>query len=297
MRHGAIILPEHTAATARKLWSQVERLGFDHAWTYDHLAWRWLQREPWFGSVPTLLLAATVTSRIGLGTMVASPTIRHPVTLAKDLATLDDVSDGRAICGVGAGAAGIDEQLMGVGSLPPRERMVRFAEFVELIDLSLRSREVDYSGRYYTSQGSMFPGCRQQPRLPIAVAATGPAGMRIAARHAEIWVTAGVPGWRDPIRFDRAIATLRRQLAALEEACAEVGRDPATLRRLVVTGAMISGVTDSVGSYHEASGALGRAGLTDLVVHWPRADFPYRGRLDVLERFASDRMSRRDAND
>ncbi|MFI6576655.1 LLM class flavin-dependent oxidoreductase [Nocardiopsis sp. NPDC050513] len=288
MRHGVILLPEHRWSRARRLWAHAEALGFDHAWTYDHLSWRWLRDEPWFGTVPTLTAAATATSRITLGTMVASPSFRHPVAFAKDLMTLDDVSGGRLVCGMGAGAPGYDDDVLGAPSLSPSERADRFAEFVVLTDALLRQGETDHEGRYFTARGAvMRPGCVQSPRVPFAVAATGPRGMRLAARYADVWVTAGPPGWAEPLRYDGALPVLREHVAAVEEACAAVGRDPASLRRLVVVGAVIRGVTSSVESYREAAGMFGDLGFTDLVTHWPRDGFPYQGRLDVLEDIAA----------
>ena len=79
MRLGVLILPEDPWPDARRKWQRAEQLGFDHAWTYDHLAWRGLRDSPWFGAVPTLAAAAAVTSTIRLGTLVASPEVRHPV--------------------------------------------------------------------------------------------------------------------------------------------------------------------------------------------------------------------------
>lgn len=288
MRHGVILLPEHQWSRARQHWARAEQFGFDHAWTYDHLMWRWLRDEPWFGTLSTLAAAATATSRIKLGTMVASPSFRHPVTFAKELMTLDDISNGRLICGVGAGAGGYDDDVLGGQHPSPLERADRFAEFVELTDLLLRQPETDYEGRYYTSRGArMHPGCVQRPRLPFAIAATGPRGMRLAARYADIWVTAGPPGWVEPKRYDEAVPLIRRQMIRLGKACAEVGRDPSTLRCLVATGAMITGVIESVESYRDACGMFGAIGITDLVVHWPRESFPYQGRVDVLEDIAA----------
>ncbi|MGA2522463.1 MAG: LLM class flavin-dependent oxidoreductase, partial [Acidimicrobiales bacterium] len=79
MRLGVLVLPEFRWPEARSLWSRVEELGFDHAWTYDHLAWRTLRDSTWFGAVPVLAAAVVVTTRIRLGTLVASPNFRHPV--------------------------------------------------------------------------------------------------------------------------------------------------------------------------------------------------------------------------
>jgi len=96
MRVGVVILPEYPWAEAAHRWQAVEELGFDHAWTYDHLAWRSLADGPWYGTVPTLAAAATVTSRIGLGTWVLSPNFRHPVPWAREVMALDDLSGGRS---------------------------------------------------------------------------------------------------------------------------------------------------------------------------------------------------------
>ena len=92
MRLGIVILPEHRWPVARDVWRRAEQLGLDHAWTYDHLAWCTLRDAPWFGAVPTLAAAATITSRIRLGPLVASPNFRHPVSFARELITLDEVS-------------------------------------------------------------------------------------------------------------------------------------------------------------------------------------------------------------
>src|SRR5436309_15441027 len=90
MRIGVLILPELPWSTAQSLWRRAEELGFDHAWTYDHLAWRSLRDAPWFGAMPTLAAAAVVTTRMRLGTLVASSNFRHPVSFAKEIITLDD---------------------------------------------------------------------------------------------------------------------------------------------------------------------------------------------------------------
>jgi len=110
---GITLLPQERWASARRRWQQTEEWGFDHAWTYDHLAWRSLVDEPWFATVPLLAAAAAVTERIGLGTWVASPNFRHPVPFAKDVMGLDDISGGRFLLGVGAGS----EQFLGWAGL------------------------------------------------------------------------------------------------------------------------------------------------------------------------------------
>ena len=287
MRYGIVILPEARWPVARTWWRLAEEFGFDHAWTHDHLMWRWLREEPWFGCLPTLTAAATVTSRIGLGTLVATPEYRHPVTFAKEMMTLDDISSGRLLCGLGSGAGGYDERVLGSTPLTPRQRQDRFEEFVELTDRLLRGPETDYRGSWYAAHGAqMRPGCLQRPRVPLVVAAAGPRSMRLAVRYADIWLTNGTPGRFDTLPYRQALPLLRRQSAALEDACAEAGRDPATLRRMLVTGSTTGGVLASVAAFEDAAGLFAEAGFTDLVVNWPRDTHPYKGEMAVLERVA-----------
>ncbi|HWS32543.1 MAG TPA: LLM class flavin-dependent oxidoreductase, partial [Actinoplanes sp.] len=83
MRIGIVILQDQRWAESSRRWRLADEWGFDHAWTYDHLGWRDLIDGPWFDAVPTLTAAATVTSRIRLGTYVATPNFRHPVHFAR----------------------------------------------------------------------------------------------------------------------------------------------------------------------------------------------------------------------
>ncbi len=151
MRLGVLVLPEFRWPEARVLWAHVEELGFDHAWTYDHLAWRSLRDSTWFGAVPVLAAAAAVTSRIRLGTLVASPNFRHPVPFARELVSLDDLSEGRFTLGIGAGGTGWDAAMLGQDPWPTAERTARFAEFLALLDRLLREPAVSYDGRYYSA--------------------------------------------------------------------------------------------------------------------------------------------------
>src|SRR6476646_2825749 len=108
MRIGVVVLPELPWRQQEQQWRRLDEWGFHSAWTYDHLAWRSLADSPWYATVPTLAAAALVTERIQLGTWVTSPNFRHPVTLAKDLLTLDDMSGSRVLAGMGAGGVGWD---------------------------------------------------------------------------------------------------------------------------------------------------------------------------------------------
>jgi alkanesulfonate monooxygenase SsuD/methylene tetrahydromethanopterin reductase-like flavin-dependent oxidoreductase (luciferase family) len=283
VRFGVVILPEHRWPEARRVWQRAESLAFDHAWTYDHLAWRSLRDSPWFAAVPTLVAASLVTERLRLGTLVASPNFRHPVTFAKELVTLDDVSEGRVTVGIGAGGEGWDATMLGQEPWSRHERADRFAEFVELLDRLLREPAVSSRGRFYSAdEARSYPGCVQQPRVPFAIAATGPRGMELAARYAATWVTTGT---RAPEHLDsaRGAAVVAREIEQLAEACKRVGRDLNSLDRLVVTGAGLEAGLSSVGRFRDTAGRYAEVGVTDLVVHWPRSSEPYATDPETFE--------------
>lgn len=284
LRLGVVILPEHRWPIARAIWRRAEALGFDHAWTYDHLAWRSLRDAPWFGAIPTLTAAAAATMRIRLGTLVASINFRHPVPFARELLTLDDVSGGRFTLGIGAGGTGWDATILGKPEWSARERSARFVEFVDLLDRLLRDPATSYQGRFYTAnEARSHPGCVQQPRIPFAIAATGPKGMRLAATHAETWVTVGDRSAERPARAAPGAQLVREQIERLADACGKAGREPRSIGRLVLSGPSLDPGLESTETFRETLGRYADAGVTDFVVHWPRPAAPYAG--DV-ERFA-----------
>ncbi|GAA2586414.1 LLM class flavin-dependent oxidoreductase [Dactylosporangium fulvum] len=289
MRFGIMIVPEDRWQTARLKWRQAEQMGFDHAWTYDHLNWRAFRAKDWFTAVPTLTAAAVETERIGLGVLVASPNLRHPVSLAKDVTAIDDISGGRLILGLGSGAEGFDSTMTRRAPWSRRERTARFAEYVQLTDLLLRQPVTTFDGRYYVAhEVYSYPLCQQEPRVPFAIAASGARGMRLVAEYGSYWVTTGEPNRFASAPYEQALPVLRQQVEALEKACLEIGRDPATVARLLVTGPTVGGVLASPEAFFDAAGRFAEAGITDVVVQWPRPDEPFPGKVEVLEKVAED---------
>jgi alkanesulfonate monooxygenase SsuD/methylene tetrahydromethanopterin reductase-like flavin-dependent oxidoreductase (luciferase family) len=291
VRVGVLILPEHQWPRAAEKWMRAEELGFDHAWTYDHIAWAELRNSTWYAAVPTLSAAAMVTSRIRLGTLVASPNFRHPVPFARELVTLDDISRGRLTVGVGAGGHGWDATVLGQRPWTMTERQARFAEFVDLLDRLLTNREVTFTGRYWSAQEApTHPGCVQQPRLPFAIAATGRKSMRVAARHASVWVTNGDRSHEGPpLPPDQGAAVIAQQVRRFEQVCEDEGRDPATCGKLVLTGPRLDSGLRSVEDVRAVLEAYESVGMTDLVIHWPRPEPPYAAQESVLEEIAARR--------
>jgi alkanesulfonate monooxygenase SsuD/methylene tetrahydromethanopterin reductase-like flavin-dependent oxidoreductase (luciferase family) len=275
IRVGVLALPTdpwpQTVARARHL----EELGYSSLWTYDHLSWRRYRERPWFAAIPWLTGLAGATSRIRLGTMVASPNFRHPVTLAKEAMTLDHVSGGRFTLGVGAGGVGFDATVLGGSVLAPAERAARLAEFVEVLDALLRQPSTSHRGEHYTvDEAMMLPGCVQQPRLPLAVAAAGPKTLALAARFADAWITVAGPADRP----GAGLAEVRRQIDQLAERCAAVGRDPASIDRILLIGEpsddRVGRPLASVGAFTEFAGRYEELGFGEIVFHHPRPDDP-----------------------
>jgi alkanesulfonate monooxygenase SsuD/methylene tetrahydromethanopterin reductase-like flavin-dependent oxidoreductase (luciferase family) len=290
VRFGIIILPDQRWQQAARRWQRAEELGFDHAWTYDHLGWRSLVDGPWFDAVPTLTAAATVTSTIPLGTLVASPNFRHPVSFTRQLTALDDISNGRILLGLGAGAGGasFDTKVLGQPALTPGERFDRFAEFAELLDLLLRTDHVSWSGRYYSAVDARnLPGCLQQPRIPFVMAGNGRRSIALAAQLADGWVTTGSPS-DDLGEWWLSVADGSRRF---EEALATVGREPVSVPRYISLDAAGPYSLSSVAYLTDAAGRAADLGFTDVIVHWPRPDGPYAGDERVLETVAADLLA------
>ena len=198
--------------------------GFDDIWIDDHL----LSDEgdadaPKLEAWSTLAAVAAVTTRAKLGLLVSANTFRNPGLTAKLATTVDHISGGRAILGIGGGwfedehrAFGID---FGTGF---GERLDRLAESVEVIRRLLDGERFSHDGRFYHLQDALAAPRPVQPQLPILIGGSGPQKtLRIVARHADLWNAYGSP------------ASLAASDAILRERCAEVGRHEAEIERTV----------------------------------------------------------------
>ncbi|MFD5110778.1 LLM class flavin-dependent oxidoreductase [Streptomyces sp. NPDC058391] len=295
MRLSTVILPvRRWLDGGRDEWRRAERLGFHTAYTYDHLSWRTFRDGPWFGAVPTLTAAAAATERLRLGTLVTSPNFRHPVTLAKDLISLDDVSGGRITLGIGAGGTGFDATALGQEPWTPRERADRFAEFVPLLDRLLTEDSVTYDGTFYSAvEARGIPGCVQRPRLPFAVAATGPRGLKLAARHGQAWVTTGDPKIFETGTPEQSRDAVRGQIERLGKACAEIGRDVSGVEKILLTGFTPdrSGPMESLDAFVDFAGRHFALGITEIAVHAPIPDSDFAADQRVFEQIATEALA------
>jgi alkanesulfonate monooxygenase SsuD/methylene tetrahydromethanopterin reductase-like flavin-dependent oxidoreductase (luciferase family) len=196
---------------------EAEASGLDSVWVYDHLLFRFDGETTGIHECWTVLAAiAEATSRVELGTIVMCTGFRNPALLAKMAATLDHLSGGRLILGIGCGWHDPEYEAFGY---PTDHKVGRFEEALTVIRGLIRDGRSDVDGRWVTAADAvLIPPAR--PDLPILIAAKRPRMLDLTARHADAWNLAwfGSP--------DARLAAARADLAA---ACARVGRDPATL--------------------------------------------------------------------
>jgi alkanesulfonate monooxygenase SsuD/methylene tetrahydromethanopterin reductase-like flavin-dependent oxidoreductase (luciferase family) len=285
MRIGIVILPERRWHDGLAQWRRVDELGFDNAWTYDHLSWRSLADGPWFGAVPLLSAAAAVTSRIGLGTLVATPNFRHPVPFAKELMTVDDISNGRLILGAGAGGMGYDYTVLGGEPLSLDQRSSRFSEFVTLLDQLLREPETSFVGEYFSAtEARMVPGCVQLPRIPMWIAANGPRMMKLAARFGEGWITTGkIDAQLTPEQWWSSVADLS---TAFDQTLVDEGKDSADFRRLLALDSAGETALKSTEYFRDCVGRAAELGFTDVAAVYPRKEGLFAGDASILDAIA-----------
>lgn len=209
---------DETLAFAR----HAEAAGLDSIWVFDHLLFRSRGepdegiREAW----TTKTALATLVPRVELGSLVMCASFRNPALMAKMGATLDDLSGGRVIVGLGSGWHEPEYEAFGY---PFDHRVGRFAEDLEITTRLLRRERVTFDGKWRrTIDAVLVPPPERD--VPVLVAAKGPRMLRLTATWADAWNTA----W-----FAGADERLRSRLAELDQACDDVGRDRATLRRTV----------------------------------------------------------------
>ncbi len=229
---------------------RAERLGLDSIWVFDHMLWRF-EGEPEEGpheSWTTLSALAAVVPRVELGALVMCSSFRNAGLMAKMAATLDDLSGGRLILGIGCGWHQPEYDAFG---LPFDHLVGRFEEDLEVISRLLRGEAVDFEGRWsrYAQAKLLPPPARRTPTL---VAAKGERMLRLTATWADAWNTA----W-----FGRVDELLSERLRDLDEALDAVGREQGSMRRTV--GIRMNEPGNGVGDDGRATD-VDAAGLADL---------------------------------
>jgi alkanesulfonate monooxygenase SsuD/methylene tetrahydromethanopterin reductase-like flavin-dependent oxidoreductase (luciferase family) len=210
--------------------AMAEDLGFDHAWLVDHLVdTDGPPEHPCLESWTLLAALATMTQRIRLGVLVTSNTFRHPAILLKSAVTVDHLSGGRLILGLGTGWHADEHRRYGIDLPAPAERVDRFEEAVHVVTSLMVNERTTFEGRYYRLEDApLEPRPIQHPRIPVLIAAHRPRMLRIAARYADQWDTfAEMAG----TATDGVGWGIEERIRYLDEACAAIGRDPSEIRR------------------------------------------------------------------
>jgi probable F420-dependent oxidoreductase len=208
--------------------ARAEELGFESLWLADHL---FLSIERYGGPPgehacydPLVALGALAvrTSRARLGVCVVCTQLRPPTVLAKAVATLDVLSGGRLVVGMGAGWYEPEYHAAGVPFGPPRTRLAQLGEAADIVRAMVGGGPLDYAGAHYRAAGApCLPPSPRPGGPPIWIGGRGDRLLEVAARHGDGWNTVWV--WTPEAYQER--------LAALARACERAGRDPATVTR------------------------------------------------------------------
>jgi F420-dependent oxidoreductase-like protein len=244
-------------------WRRIEAFGFDSAWVFDHfLAAGGTSVDDTYLEAWTLLAGlAARTPRVQLGVLVSGNTYRNPALVAKQAVTIDQISGGRLVLGLGAGWHEREHAAYGFHFPPPGERVSRFEEAVQIITSLMREERTTFAGKYYQVNDAAFLPRPVRPEgIPLLVGTRSPRMLRIAARYAD---TVNMVGGPDDVRAAGP---------ALLEACAAVGRDPATLRLSVAAwpGRVGFDPLASPGAFVDLVGRYRELGVSEVICMWTR---------------------------
>ena len=202
-----------------------EDIGLDSVWVGDHYLYRQPDgaRGPWEAWTQLAAIAA-VTSRVEIGPLVASTSFHQPGVLAKLAMTVEEISGGRLILGLGAGWNETEYKAFG---FPFDHRVSRFEEAFTIIRTLLREGAIDFEGQYYTLRDcELLPRGPRPQGPPLLIGSSGPRMLRITMPYVEQW-----NAWFWWFKNDPA--QLAQQHELVDAACREVGRDPASVERTV----------------------------------------------------------------
>lgn len=204
----------------------IEDLGFDSVWAGEHLLYRWADRPargPWEAWTMLAAIAAS-TTRIELGPLVACTNFHNPALLAKQAATIDEVSGGRFVLGLGAGWNETEFRAFGY---PYDHRIDRFEEAFTIIRTLLRDGAIDFDGRWYQARDcELLPRGPRAEGPPLMIGSIGPRMLRATMAHADSWNA----WYNDTGNRPEGIQRVR---GLVDTACRDVGRDPSAVERTV----------------------------------------------------------------
>jgi F420-dependent oxidoreductase-like protein len=228
IRFGVQAAPQQISWTELKeVWQEVEALGFDSLWVNDHMLPSVGPTDaPNLEGWTTLAALAALTSRVQVGALVTANTFRHPAVLAKMATTIDRISDGRFVLGIGSGYFEQEHQVYGIPFPTTRERAKRLEEAIQVIRTLWTKDEASFQGTYYQLSNAPFaPKPVQKPHPPIMIGGVGEKlTLPIVAQYADMWNAGGL-----------SPPQLAQKIAVLEEHCRRVGRDCNTIEKTYLT--------------------------------------------------------------
>ncbi len=221
----------------------IEDLGFDSIWLGEHLLYRWSDRAPrgpWEAWTVLAAMAAT-TSRVEFGPLVACTNFHNPALLAKQATAIDEISGGRLILGLGAGWNETEFRAFG---FPYDHRVERFEEAFTVIRTLLQEGAIDFDGRWYQVRDcELLPRGPRPGGPPLMIGSNGPRMLRATVPYVQSWNS----WFADIGNRPAGVAALRTKV---DEACRDVGRDPAAIERTVAVMVRLPGGAGRVqGSY------------------------------------------------
>ncbi len=252
-------------------WRRIEELGFDSLFVADHFVDYGNPTSPWYEGWTLLSGLAAVTSNIRIGTLVTSISLRHPAMLARQALTVDHISEGRIILGIGGGAPSQEGEIvydmLGIPDWSRKERYEHFKEQIEIIDKLLREHVVSYSGNHYTlKEAAIFPESIQKPRPPILIGCVGHKMIKVAVEYADIWNSFG--GIK--MGAEELYESIQKQVEVANNHCDEIGRDPTTLKKSILTfGPEAWELLDSVDNFVKYFEKYSELGFTEFIMYAP----------------------------
>lgn len=253
LRFGLKLSQGATIDELRDVWRVADDEGFDSAWVMDHFASLGPRDDlPIFEAWTLLAGMAALTSRVRIGCAVLGNTYRHPGVLAKQAVTVDHLSGGRLELGLGAGWAENEHTMLDLEFGTAKDRADRLDEAVPIIKSLFTQDRTTFEGERYRLRDAVAePKPVQRPHPPIWIGGSGPRRtLRLAAEHADVWNAAG--GTPEEVAASAQI---------LDRHCADVGRDPATIRRSVQV--RYTGDDDAL---LRLTGEFAVVGVTDFLV-------------------------------
>jgi alkanesulfonate monooxygenase SsuD/methylene tetrahydromethanopterin reductase-like flavin-dependent oxidoreductase (luciferase family) len=271
LRFGVMIPPLPNWPVLRVYARLIEELGFDSIWVADHFANPFDTSTVWMEAWMLLAGISACTRQIQIGTLVSTLIYRHPALLAKQAVSLDHLSGGRFVLGLGAGSSDDPAHpMLGVSAWPSGERVSRFEEGVQIIDRMMRQEETSFEGTYYQVRGAVVrPGPLQTPRPALLIGGRGERMLGVAARYADNWNRLG------SLKETQAecVAKAAKDAWLLADGARAVGREPDEIRRSFCLGWTCEQLYSSPSAFQNHLYPLIELGVSEFMLgFWKDAD-------------------------